>query len=682
MVLIRESQGRPSKTENNFMPSEYPKPIYKSIFLLGAVVFCVSFTLSPLIHKFFSYFLDESDQIQWYIFILFLLVFVALLFWRYYEEFLNYVKKVRRAGISHTWLSIFLVAFTLGQLVAIFLHYCYGSLGFVHACMKPLTGLSFIVSLVPWTIFLLLGLLIVFFPSSGDNDFTPRDFAPDSVGPEDDKYNFKEKAKNLAQTIVEFQKPVSVLALQAGMGFGKSSYLRMVIEAEKDNVRIIEPKKNLYTYLSLTETNEAEDLSKLFAKKWTDALSERYSINSGASFLTALEPILRTVEQKSLFGSLFSVVSYFSRIPLYVSRVKFIDKDLVTKIEKRKKVVSELFFDIPSLREEKWIIVIDELERAPLNELMRLVEIIERFKIISCQHLPLQIVFILCFSPEDLKEMLVDKVLYPNISSFPKPNSMEFYGFSTAAKSAELTNNELKNILFNFFFGQKTFTNLEWVPRLKSGYIKNLLKETRFLSFLPAPFSVPLEGVASDRFITDRVDGKKITFLDNETVIATLIALLEKESLRFVDRVLNEIENLYLRVFRENLDLTAFRVGDIFMIEYLKIKYPQAFADLAGAAQKGKIDADWKPSSHFWNSRADGHAYRIVSNFFNPELRTDTAAPYFSNEFPKSFCNPKNLTLYLNGRWPGMEFGDQSQTASSPPPEPALQPTPSSSPHP
>jgi len=241
--------------------------------------------------------------------------------------------------------------------------------------------------------FLLLGIIYYFYQHISPlevADFVQ--FAPDSVGKNDDKFYFKKSAENYTKGINSIRDYISVIAIYGGMGFGKSSFTRMIIESFDKN-------KTLYTYISLTETNEAKDFSKLFAERWTETLSARYPQIVVFNYL----PIIKTILRENGSGLISNILDCLGIIDFGLQKTssKIQDKSI-----KEMKFVSDgiasSFGHIPELEEDRWVIVIDEIERAQLGEIYRVIEVIERFKIEGRTGLPLKITFMLCISREDL----------------------------------------------------------------------------------------------------------------------------------------------------------------------------------------------------------------------------------------------------------------------------------------
>jgi hypothetical protein len=65
-----------------------------------------------------------------------------------------------------------------------------------------------------------------------------------------------------------------------------------------------------------------------------------------------------------------------------------------------------MFNYISKIKEDVWIINIDEIERAQLDEIYRVIEVIERFKHEGRFGLPVKLVFLLCVSGSDLQKRL------------------------------------------------------------------------------------------------------------------------------------------------------------------------------------------------------------------------------------------------------------------------------------
>ncbi len=133
--------------------------------------------------------------------------------------------------------------------------------------------LSFLLSFTALCVIFFVDLIC---PRCESTSHAPLRFAFDAVGKDDDKFNYDPVAAAEAQKIIDFTSgKVEVYVLSGRQGLGKSSFQRMLIEH-------MDQSKMLYTYLSLTEANNDIDIGKLFNKRWTQTLSERYPVISGA----------------------------------------------------------------------------------------------------------------------------------------------------------------------------------------------------------------------------------------------------------------------------------------------------------------------------------------------------------------------------------------------------------------
>jgi len=220
-------------------------------------------------------------------------------------------------------------------------------------------------------------------------------FAAGAVGSNQDELNFLTSAKNAANGLLKLPHNLNVVALHGGLGEGKSSYARMIIES-------FEKKQLLYTYISLTETNEAKDLSKLFEERWLETLQERYPKINVSSLLPSMQSILRENGQ-SLLNEILNIFSILNVPLLKTSSRAENTKKMGKKVSEG---IAQLFGGIPEIQEDLWIILLDEVERAQLDEIYRLIEIIERFKNEAERSFPIKIVFLLCLSKPDLEKFL------------------------------------------------------------------------------------------------------------------------------------------------------------------------------------------------------------------------------------------------------------------------------------
>lgn len=219
-------------------------------------------------------------------------------------------------------------------------------------------------------------------------------FAPGAVGLDQDQRGFKVSVRNNSEAILNLDEHVNVVVLNGDMGYGKSSYARMLVES-------FDEKKLLYTYISLTETNQAKDFSSLFAERWTSTLKERYPKLDG---IQGAE-VMRSIMRETGHGLLAAITLFLININkgLLMTKSKIADKNYSLNLKEKfvESRVADLFGNITNICEDQWIIMIDEIERAKLEEVYRLVEVIERFKYEGRTGLPVKLVFILCISDKD-----------------------------------------------------------------------------------------------------------------------------------------------------------------------------------------------------------------------------------------------------------------------------------------
>ena len=79
---------------------------------------------------------------------------------------------------------------------------------------------------------------------------------------------------------------------------------------------------------------------------------------------------------------------------LLKTKAKYFDEFYKKRPFYTSKEIATLFGNIPEIKEDIWVIVIDEIERAPFNEVYRLTEIIERFKNEGRSGVPIKLIFI------------------------------------------------------------------------------------------------------------------------------------------------------------------------------------------------------------------------------------------------------------------------------------------------
>lgn len=392
-------------------------------------------------------------------------------------------------------------------------------------------------------------------------DLTFNHFSAGAVGIDDDKFEFKISAKNVAEGILHLNSYVNVVGLYGGLGFGKSSYARMIIENLDNRKREV-----LYTYISLTETNEAKDFSKLFSERWFNTLSKRYPKIDITSYLPFMDSILRE-SGNGIMSDLLKIISAFNR-GLVKTKAYFFDefyakkKPIFTSDE-----VAKLFGNITEIEESLWIIMVDEIERAQFDEIYRLVEIVERFKNEGRSGLPTKLLFLFCISEPELSEYLE---MY--VASDPRARLLKTF----------------------FYEDPKSITHKIFLPPVESA-----LKQKFVLDLLNKV--IDREGLDVPKEVNPHAIGDPArSFMDHKDAMEYMIALLREESPRVISRVATALDFFY-GAFKNRageLQKNAIRFNDIVTLEYIKIRYPylidffvKTVNVLVNQAERNNIDA-------------------------------------------------------------------------------------------
>ena len=360
--------------------------------------------------------------------------------------------------------------------------------------------------------------------SPSDISYKETQFPPGTVGLQYDNLGFKDKAKKIASEISKAQGNISVIQVDGGLGEGKSSFSRMVIEC-------MDYKKTLFTYISLTETNKSDDLNKLFYERWVKTIDSRYpKISNCSSINGAISSILRG-DDNSLGAFILKI--FPTSTPLFSSK----------KIDKR---ISEIFEGVTEFDEKRWIILFDEIDRATLDEVYRLIEIIERFKHLNQYILPIKITFILAVS---LQELL-----------------------STCKESG---NTETACIIRKFFENHKNIDIYENVPpvsiRKKEAFIIDKYKSLKGTENIIGLNDLDLDNLPTEYEI------KTDNFIsDHKEALGFITRKLIRETPRVIEKTffelyftLEEISAISDENIRYNV-----RLADILGFSFMKVKYP------------------------------------------------------------------------------------------------------------
>ena len=425
--------------------------------------------------------------------------------------------------------------------------------------IKTVSFLGYFIIFDIYFILLLLGILVYQKIKSREFIHNFR-FSPDSVGLGEDNFQFKSSAKNVAQGIYSLDNYVSVMSLHGEAGCGKSSYMRMIVES-------LDKKKILYSYISLTETNEGKDFSKLFSERWYETLNTRYPKIHTTEYFSLLRSIFRETRN----GIFFGLMDFLTKFNYGVTqtKAKTHDKYIIEKREFVTPEVASLFGNIPSFAEDLWVIVIDELERSPIIETYRVIEMIERFKLEGRTGLPIKIVFFLCLG-DDIAGLI-------NLEE----------------------DKEIRYLVKNFMLNSpKSITQSLFLPPIikssKYDFIANSilqLKKDNSIAGMPEK---------RDDFTWGYFDPFKEQ-LSNLDSIKFTAGILINESPRLIKRCLSEIYFFY-KSFR-NLDgiemKDAIRFSDILLISYIKLKYSNLMTFFTKTCEKlylqfqGELDPEY-----------------------------------------------------------------------------------------
>jgi len=357
-------------------------------------------------------------------------------------------------------------------------------------------------------------------------------FAPGSVSKWGDRLDFRESAKNVSYLLNSLSEYVNVIGLYGGIGYGKSSFARMIIEQQC-------PSECLYTYISLTEANESYDFSKLFAERWFETLSQRYPKINCFPFISLLESVLRE-SGHSMFSMLLNHLVKFD-FGLLPTKAACRDSRCC-EISIVSKEVSRFFGNVTEIKERHWIIVIDEIERSEFDEIFHLIEIIERFKNIGRTGLPVKIIFMLCISRDDLQRFLD--------------------GFKDKIHKA--------NLIEHFFFlDSKNVTHIIPIPSVNPMTMKTYIFNQ--ISTIAKLYGEDLDYNISKIY---KYNDPLKDFPNDQQAMKHLLDIFVDESPRMVKRccdgVMFYLESTKNKMFGANYKI---RISDIVLLEYIKMKY-------------------------------------------------------------------------------------------------------------
>ena len=234
--------------------------------------------------------------------------------------------------------------------------------------------------------------------------------------------------------------------------------------------------------------------------------------------------------------------------------------------------MGKIFGGIPLITEDIFVVVFDEIERAKLDEVYRLVEIIERFKNEGRTGLPVRLVFFVCLDPDEFENVLHRQA--------DDPNAILLEGF--------------------FFNDPKSFTDRIFLPphsmEAKNTYLltksEELVKRYQ-LKNLPAKL---------DPFIVNSPAREDEFEESQQKALGNMLDILSGTSPRVLNRALNSVQRTYASLARglgpERLE--KIRLADLLAMEYIKIRFPylfQFFAETNGILKAsigiGQTNAGW-----------------------------------------------------------------------------------------
>ncbi|MDD5567612.1 MAG: DMT family transporter [Candidatus Omnitrophica bacterium] len=359
-------------------------------------------------------------------------------------------------------------------------------------------------------------------------------FAPDSVGKNGDKFNFKSSSERIANRIINDDSSLKVYLLDGSQGYGKSSYARMIVES------LGNPKDVLYTYVSLTETNEENDLSKLFEERWEITLAERYPRICSGCF-DGIAEIIRIPETRFSLKDLFIIFKY---IDFPINKTKVIEnKSESSAVKYCSEKNARLFRCVSKIHEKVWAIVFDEVDRALPREIYRLVEIVERFKYLEAGEFPVKLRFFICVSRERLDGIFED---------VKETNDKPLGGFIKDFF-------DLKN--------QDTIISLPLVSFKKRwqfvrGLLKNIYKNGHELS------------VYKNTMIFSGISNTVANLLTSEQSLQVAIKLLCEESPRVAKKCINSASFWNGVFFKKGaVGYIYIRFSDLVLMEYIRTRY-------------------------------------------------------------------------------------------------------------
>jgi len=431
-------------------------------------------------------------------------------------------------------------------------------------------------------------------------------FAPGTTN--DDEFGYSDAAVKDMDRIVSSDEHMLIANINGRLGEGKSSYLRMMIESRNQS-------ELLYTFISLTETNETKSFSKLFAERWSDTITSRYPSIVSTAKHSVIDNILR--EAVSGLMKAAYVLMSIGRWPLMRTKVTA-HGDNYGDEKFTNDTVASLFAYVPHFKERYWVIVIDEIERARFDEIYRVVETVERFRIESQWGLPLKLIFILCTDRIKFRERVKSPIGHPPESAelahsfFEKePKTIDMHidlpPIAPDKKEAFIIKREREWLIDKYRINVDAIENPDTHEQgdLRLYWLSDMIN-------------------ASD-FEKGRLDDKKAHDL--------MLHYLLGESPRFIKKVLEETER-FLGIFtKAKRSQNQIRISDLIMLHYLKFKYPEALEFLY------KIHAEVFPD--FYSSENRGSTYSLMRYLLSRKAAEDMSfSKFFEMRIGREYPEP------------------------------------------
>ena len=374
-------------------------------------------------------------------------------------------------------------------------------------------------------------------------------YAPGARGLSEDAFDFEQSAREYAGQIQQDDEDFSVRIINGGYGWGKSSYARMVVESLEN---IFTKNHFLYTYIALSETNEEKDFSRLFSERWVNTLNRRYPILPVRSATAMLHPLLREVSS----GGIRRFIDEINPINIGLARTRKRNtnpQNDLNPIDYISSSCARLFANIPVISEKIWVIVIDEVERSPLQEIFRLIEMMERLKHEARAGLPIKIVFLVCIAKSQLKERI-----------------------------KRMRNVEFARLVDDYFFNDlKTAIKEKPIP-----YVSDSKRKQYIVDFLKSVSTA--RPITSTPAILNTLD-KQGNYEDNDEsrVLRASIDRIKDESPRLIDRILLEFKEQWLVRYRtKEMKEDYIWSGDLLTMAHINVCHPNGMTFLQRTIHK------------------------------------------------------------------------------------------------